>query len=110
MIKTRTVQETIREHLGRRTRQCVVIALIGWVVFTACIFVHAIPLPIMVGAFIAVIASMLALLLTVRCPRCRARLPQVGIAELWLPSNAVKLTHCPTCGAHLNQPLDNPRD
>lgn len=97
---------TIRERLGRQTRPCVFAIALGWAVFAACVFMPAIPLPIMLGAFVAVIGGILALLLLVRCPRCRARLPQIGVAEWWLPAGAAKPTHCPRCQCDLTQSPD----
>lgn len=78
--------------------------VIGWCVFAACLFLPAIPLPVMFGAFVAVIAALLALLLLLRCPGCRARIPQVGFAEWWLPEDAPKPARCPRCGFDLSAP------
>lgn len=97
--------KSIRDTLGRRARALVLLAMGGWLVFIACIFAPAIPLPIMVSAFVAVVGSLLGLLLSLRCPHCRARIPQVGLAEVWAPPSAVKPRHCPNCGADLCLPI-----
>ncbi len=93
---------SIRERLGARARFLVVATAAGWMTFVACMFFPAIPWPVMVGSFITVIAAILGLLLALRCPRCRHRLPQVGLAEVWTPAQAVKPRACPGCGIALD--------
>jgi len=101
------MSETARQRLARRTGPCVIAIALGWMVFTACVFVPAIPLPIMFGAFTAVIAGTLALLIAVRCPGCRAHLPQIGFAAWWLAESAAKPTHCPRCQLDLTRPAQS---
>ena len=98
----------VRAQLGRRARPFLLALVGGWMVFALCIFVTAIPLPLMFGAFIAVMVGVLGLLLTVRCPRCRARLPQVGFAECWAPAHASKPSQCTICRLDLREPYTPP--
>lgn len=93
---------SLREHLGARTRRFIVMTLAGWGVFVACLFIPAIPWPVMVASFIAVIVGILCLLLAVRCPRCGTRLPQVGLAEVWTPAALNKPRQCPGCETALD--------
>lgn len=94
--------DTIRARLGARARGFVVAAAAGWMTFVACMFFPAIPWPVMVLSFFTVIGAILGLLLALRCPRCRQRLPQVGLAEVWTPAQAVKPARCPRCGVGLD--------
>lgn len=94
--------DTVRVRLGARARLLVVAAAAGWTSFVACMFFPAIPWPVMVISFFIVIGAILGLLLALRCPRCRQRLPQVGLAEVWTPAQAVKPAQCPECGLGLD--------
>lgn len=96
------MSDTIRNRLGARARVLVVAAAASWMTFVACMFFPAIPWPVMVLSFFTVIGAILGLLLALRCPRCRQRLPQVGLAEVWTPAQAVKPTQCAKCGVGLD--------
>jgi hypothetical protein len=56
----------------------------------------------MIGAFVATCGGLLSLLVFVRCPRCRAHLPQIGFTSVLAPASAARHTHCPGCGATLD--------
>lgn len=92
----------IRERLGRDTRICLAIAAAGWCVFVACLFMAQPPAWLMLGAFVATCGAMVAMLLLIRCPQCRARLPQIGFAAALAPSTASRFERCPACGVSLD--------
>jgi hypothetical protein len=98
------MRESIRHAVGRRARRYVALAIVGWLTFVAAIFLPAIPLVVMALAFCAVIAGLLGLILGLRCPRCRGRLPQIGLAEVWRASRMVVPQHCPHCSVALDGP------
>jgi DNA-directed RNA polymerase subunit RPC12/RpoP len=56
----------------------------------------------MIGAFVATCGALVSLLVFVRCPHCRAHLPQIGFAAAVAPATAARQTHCPGCGATLD--------
>ncbi|MBI2799190.1 MAG: hypothetical protein HYX63_02715 [Gammaproteobacteria bacterium] len=93
---------TIRAILGRRTRNYLLVAIVGWLVFIAAVLIPAIAPIIMIGAFVAVVGAMLGLILGIRCPRCGARLLQLGLAEVWAPLHAQRIAHCPRCQLDVN--------
>lgn len=92
----------IRERLGRATRICLGVAAGGWCVFVACLFVSQPPAWLMIGAFVATCAGMGAMLLFVRCPQCRAALPQIGFAAALAPVTAHRFERCPACGVRFD--------
>lgn len=96
------MSRSIRQRLGARARLLLLVIVLDWLLFVACVFVRSIPGAVMVGAFLAVMTATLALLFALRCPRCRQRLPQVGLAEIWAPPQAVKPAQCPRCGVSLD--------
>lgn len=97
---------TIRATLGRRTRSYLLVAIVGWLAFIAAVLIHAIAPIIMIGAFVAVVGAMLGLILGIRCPRCGARLLQLGLAEVWAPLQAARIAHCPRCRIDVNTPIE----
>lgn len=94
--------ETIRARLARETRLYLGVAATGWLGFVGCLFVAKPPAPLMIGAFVATCGGLVSLLLFVRCPRCRAHLPQIGFTSAFAPATAARHTHCPGCGAALD--------
>lgn len=93
---------SVREHLGRETRLYLLTAAVGWLIFVGCIFVPT-PAPwLMIGAFVATCGALVALLVFIRCPQCRAPLPQVGFAAAVAPTAARRHANCPACGAALD--------
>ena len=94
--------ESIRVKLGRETRIYLALAVLGWLVFVACMFIPK-PAPwLMIGSFVLTCGALVSLLVFVRCPRCRAPLPQIGFAAAVAPATAARQTHCPGCGAALD--------
>jgi hypothetical protein len=94
--------ESIRGRLVRETRVYLGLAAAGWLSFVACLFVPRPPAWLMIGAFVATCGGLLSLLVFVRCPRCRAHLPQIGFTSVLAPASAARHTHCPGCGATLD--------
>jgi hypothetical protein len=95
--------EPIRARLVRTTRVYLGVTTAGWLIFVACLFIPRPPAPLMIGAFIATCGGLLALLVLVRCPRCRTRLPQIGFASALAPASAARHSHCPGCGTALDR-------
>jgi len=94
--------ESIRVKLGHETRIYLALAVLGWLVFVACMFIPR-PAPwLMIGSFVLTCGALVSLLVFVRCPRCRAHLPQIGFAAAVAPATAARQTHCPGCGAALD--------
>jgi len=94
--------ESIRAKLGRETRVYLALAVAGWLVFVACMFIPKPPPWLMIGSFVATCGALVSLLVFVRCPRCRTHLPQIGFAAAVAPTTAARQTHCPGCGAALD--------
>lgn len=78
------------------------IAVTGWGVFVACLFVEKPSAVLMIGSFLATCGAMLAMLAFIRCPRCGARLSQIGFAAAISPYAARRFERCPGCGAGLD--------
>lgn len=92
----------IRDRLGRRMRLWLAVVALGWCVFVACLFVERPPAAVMIGAFLATCGALLAMLAFVRCPRCGARLSQIGFAAALAPSAASRYAQCPACALPLD--------
>lgn len=92
-----------RDRLGRRARACVAVALVAWIFFMACLLLPALPISLMFAAFLAVPAAVLTLIFALRCPRCHARIPQVGLVAAW-QREAAMAQRCPACHAELGPP------
>lgn len=88
----------IRDKLGRATRLCLGVAVLGWCIFVACLFMPMPPAWLMIASFVATCGAMVAMLVTIRCPQCRSRLPQIGFAAALAPSTARRFERCPACG------------
>lgn len=94
---------TALDRLRGRARACLAVALAGWVVFIACLLMPALPISLMFAAFLAVPAAILTLIFALRCPSCRARIPQVGLVAAW-QRDAAQALRCPACKADLAAP------
>lgn len=92
----------IRDRLGRRMRLWLAVAALGWCVFVACLFVARPSAVVMIGSFLATCGALLAMLAFIRCPRCGARLSQIGFAAALAPSTAIRFERCPACALPLD--------
>lgn len=92
----------IRDRLGRDMRVYLGIGLAGWCVFVACLFVARPPAWLMIGAFVATCGALLSMLMFIRCPHCRARLPQIAFAAAVAPSTASRFDRCPACSTRFD--------
>jgi len=92
----------IRDRLGRRMRVWLAVAALGWLVFVACLLVETPSAVVMVGSFLATCGALLAMLVFIRCPRCGARLSQLGFAAALAPSAARRFERCPACALPLD--------
>lgn len=95
---------TIRDVIRRRTRQLLLIGLMGWLMFPAAAALGhknrpVMPLFIVGGILFAVAVIGLQ---RVRCPKCAAPLGQFAmpIAIAWRR----KINFCPYCGVSLDEP------
>jgi hypothetical protein len=96
------MRRSARERLARRARYCLGVAIAGWVVFAACLLDPTSPLTLMFVAFLAVPAAILTLVFALRCPACRARIPQIALAAAW-PGGATQTQRCPACQSDLDR-------
>lgn len=94
------LRRTALDRLRARARACLAVAFAGWIVFIACLLIPTLPFALMFAAFLTVPAAILTLILTLRCPACRARIPQVGLVAAW-QRDAAQARRCPACRADL---------
>jgi hypothetical protein len=93
---------TIRSYIKYRVRWCLAVGIGGWVIIASAIGSRADNPLINILGFLIFGGAMLALQ-WIKCPRCSARLGQIGMA-LAAPVFRPQPNFCPYCGVNFDEP------
>lgn len=95
---------SIRQQLGFTARGWLMSAAFGWLGFVGTVLMPSLPWPVMVVSFVLTNVALLVLIFGLRCPRCRARLSQVGLVAALMPARAGAQPLCHGCKVNLDSP------
>jgi hypothetical protein len=99
---------TIRGYIQKRTRRIMFIGIGSWLLIATTAFLSE-DKPNSILEIIGIVGfagAILSIMFFVKCPRCGARLGQLGMAQPFGISAKQRVNFCPHCGVNFDEQVE----